>query len=109
MVSQNLVFKYPWLESTKKLLEKYPQLNFSLEDLLENKSPMISAILPRVKNIIEDGLERKEILQKYDPSDINNIILFPVLKLVLRALKDRTIIYQVANAFSKHAKDLLDK
>jgi DNA primase large subunit len=108
MVSQSLIFKYPWLESAKKLLEKYPQLNFSLDELLQNKSPVISAVLPRIKSIIEDGLERKEILREYDVNDINNIILFPVLKMVLSALKDRSIIYQVANAFSKHAKELLD-
>jgi len=108
MVSHNLVFKYPWLESAKKLLEKYPQLNFSLDDLLQNISPVISAILPRIKSIIEDGLERRESLRDYNSNDPNNLILFPVLKLVLSALKERSIIYQVANAFSKHMKELLD-
>ncbi len=108
MVSHNLVFKYPWLNYAKKLLEKYPQLNISLEDLLQKVSPIITAILPRVKSIIEDGLERKETLRNFDPNDPNNLILFPVLKLVLSALKDRSIIYQVSNAFSKHTKDMLD-
>ena len=108
MVSQTLVFKYPWLESAKKLLERYPQLNISLEELLENKSPIIATILPRIKSIIEDGLERKETLRDYDENDIKNVILFPVLKLVLSALNDRSIIYQVANAFSKHTRSLLN-
>ncbi len=108
MVSHNLVFKYPWLNYAKKLLEKYPQLNISLEDLLQQVSPIITAILPRVKSIIEDGLERRETLRNYDPNDPNNLILFPVLKLVLSALKERSIIYQVANAFSKHTKEMLD-
>lgn len=108
MVSQTLLFKYPWLESAKKLIEQYPQLNFSIEELLQNKSPVISAVLPRIKSIIDDGLERKEVLREYDSNDINNVIMFPVLKLILSALKDRSIIFQVANAFSKHTKDLLD-
>lgn len=110
MVSQNLVFKYPWLESAKKVLkDDFPNLVIPLDEMLENNSPLIAGILPRVRSIIQDGLERQETLREYQPGDINNLIMFPVLKMILSALKEKSVIFQVANAFSKYTRLLLNE
>ena len=64
MVSQNLVFKYPWLESAKKVLaDDFPNLVIPLDEMLKNNSPLIEAILPRVRSIIQDGLCAARILE----------------------------------------------
>ena len=52
---------------------------------------------------------RQESLSDYDPGDINNLIMFPVLKMILSALNEKSVIFQVANAFSKHMRSLLNE
>jgi DNA primase large subunit len=109
VVDQKLAFKYPWMESARRLLEEFRLLSFDLEDILEHSSPVVDAILPRVREIIQDGIERQETLRSYYPEDPNNLVLFPILKMVLSALKEKSVIFQVANAFSKHTRGLLNE
>src|SRR4030042_5463105 len=105
----HLLVKYPWLESAKQVLATDPQLTKSLDLLSTHPPPSLSATtLPRTKLIIEDGLMRRETLREYQPSDVNNLLLFPLLKLLLSALKNNSFIPKVANTFSKYAKVLRD-
>src|SRR4030042_2066991 len=79
----HLLVKYPWLESAKQVLATDPQLTKSLDLLLNDPPASLSAtILPRLKLIIEDGLMRRETLREYKPRAGNNLLLFPLPKLL---------------------------
>ncbi|MHA1148817.1 MAG: hypothetical protein ACTSR8_11315 [Promethearchaeota archaeon] len=105
-VSHDLIHRYPWLPSTKTYYSNIAEIK--LPKFLSktfSKFPK-EKIHERILTIFESAFNNQEEISDYK-SDELNVYLYLLIKLLLFALNDLSLINRIANVYSKQNYRLL--
>jgi len=101
-ISNELVNRYPWLPSLKKIyadIGENPPVEF-ISEIFNN--PNSSQIAERVLKIFEAAFNNLEEIPSYKIDNLN-VQVYLLLKIILYSLNSKTIANRVANLYSKNA------